>query len=262
MSTRRRTSLSERSALAGIGALVGILVATHAHADDSAEARLRVAYPMSAPSATTFAGIDITQIAIPDLHLATRDDRIPEQGGITLSFADDHGRARAVVRLAVARDAAGARSFVMRVLRGVSGGLAPSALDEVAFADEGGRGDRFVVATRGNVAYVVDALDGTTPANAIAGLVKRAIAPGAPAFPQAKLALPSTIDRADARGTVVGVTATPGAKVHLHASGGYVTHGRTGDVVHPFAVGPIEVTAIVADALGRVTEARASSIAR
>lgn len=273
-STRGRRRPFAAAALACALGVLGALGAPAARADDSAqtaaqtaaqaqaEAHLRALYPMGAPSTSTFAGIELAQIAIPNLHLKTRDDRTPERGGIVLGFADDRGQVRAVVRLAVARDNAAARAFVTSVLRGVSGVLAPSSLDEVAFADEGGKGDRFVVATRGNVAYAIDALDGTTPASAIAAIVKKAIAPGTPAFPQAKLTLPPTIDRADPHGARVTMTMPSGATHHVRASGAYVTHGRTGEVVHPFAAGPIEVTATVVDALARVSELRATSIAR
>lgn len=275
MSTNRRPSRFNRvfvavAAVALLGVFADVVVATPAHADGpananaqaQAEAHLRATYPMGAPSTATFAGVDIAQLALPSLHLKTRDDRTPERGGITLSFADDRGEVHAVVRLAVARDSAGARAFVTNILRGVSGVLSPSALDEVAFADEAGRGDRFVVAARGNVAYAIDALDGTTTASTIAAVVKKTISPGAPAFPQAKLALPASINRADARGVLVTMTMSPGATYRVHATGAYVTHGRGGALVHPFAAGPVEVTAVVVDTLARVTEVRASSTAR
>src|SRR4051794_15503165 len=107
MSTRRPRSHSDgtsavRRSLVAALACIGMAVAAPAYADDSAqlEARLRAAYPMSTPTTTTFAGIDVARVTVPGLRLKTRDDRTPERGGITLSFADDHGQVRAVVRLA------------------------------------------------------------------------------------------------------------------------------------------------------------------
>jgi hypothetical protein len=242
------------------------LAATPAYGDD-ADARLRAAYPMSPPSGATFAGIDTARFvtALPGLHLKTRDDHTPENGGSTLSFADDQGRVRAVVRIAVARDAVGARGFVMTTLRGVSGVLGASASagasDEVAFADEAGRGDHFVVGARGNIAYAIDALDGATPASAIRTLLVKAIVSGAPVFPQAKVTLPA-LDHADPHGAAIGLVAAVSTTHHVHATGAYVTRSRAGEVVHPFAAGPVVVTAIVVDGLARVTETSAAAIAQ
>ncbi len=252
---------------AAIAASVGSAT-SHAIADDAAtaaaEARLRATYPMGALSTSTFAGVDLALIAIPRLHLETRDDRPADRGGITLGFADDHGVVRVVVRVAVARDAVGARAFAQGVLRGVAGVLAPSSLDEVSFADEGGRGEHFVVAARGNVAYVVDAQDGAPPAHAIAALVQKAIVKGTPSFPQAHVTLPPSIDHADRAGAPITVVVPSGATYRVHARGGYVTRGarRAGDLLHAHAAGPVEVTAVVVDSLGRVTEARVAAVAR
>ena len=135
MWTRRLRSISEGAALAATLVLAG----APASADEAAVQRL----VSSAPSKALYAGVAIDKLAIPGLHVRTRDDHAPERGGIMLAFADDQGDVRVVVRLAVAKDAAGARSFAQTIVRGVSGVLDPSAIDEIAFAETA---DRYVVA--------------------------------------------------------------------------------------------------------------------
>ncbi len=246
MSIRRRSSISEAALLVG----VLLFCSAPARADENAIAKLAAA----APSRATYAGVAIDKIAPAGFHLRSRDDRTPERGGIVLSFDDSQGRVRAVVRVAVAADAAGARAFVTRVLRGVSGTVDSSAADEIAFAT----GDEFLVAARGNIAYAIDAAGGG--AGAIADVVKKAIAAGAPSFPRATIALAPTIDRDAA--TRVKVAVPAGATSHLRASGAYISRSQEGPVLHPFAAGNVEVTAIVCDALGRVSETTAKTIAR
>jgi hypothetical protein len=186
----------------------------------------------------------------------TRDDRELDEGGVTLSFADDQDRVRAVVHLAVARDAAGARAFVLRTLRGVAAVLPATGADEVAFGDPK---DRFLVAAHGNIAYVVDAQDGSAAsASSIGAIVKGAVAAGAPVFPRATVSLPATAERS----APVAITTSAGARYRLHASGGYVARGPNGPVIRPFAAGRVEVTAVVSDDLARVTVARAATVAR
>lgn len=227
-----------------------------ARADD---ARLDAAYPMSAPSRATFAGFALDRISVLGLHVRTRDDHTPSRGGITLSFAGDHDDVQVVVRLCVARDATEARAFTRVILRGVSNRLAPSTADEVAFADGNGKGDLFLVATRGNLAYSVSVVGGSTSAAAIAETVKRSIANGPLTFPSARATLPSSMPR---EGTALSLTIPANTTHHVHASGGYVTRSREGLRVRPFGAGPVEVTTIVSDGLGRVTETTATSLAR
>jgi hypothetical protein len=245
MWTRRLRSISEAAALAAV-----LLFARPAPADEASIARLAAA----PASKTVLAGVSIDRIAIPGLHVSTREERAPERGGITLAYADDQNEVRVLVRIAVAQDAAGARAFAERVLRGVSGALDPSTLDETAFA-----GDRLVVAAHGNVAYSVEVLGGATRAADVVEIVKRAFVAGAPTFPRATMTLPPTMQRT---GAPLAVAIPTGATHRLRVTGGYVARDGERHVVHPFDSGTVEVTAIVSDALGRVTEVSTKSVAR
>src|SRR5256885_13836133 len=149
MWTRRLRSISAPGALAWV-----LFMASPAHADGSAPV----------------AGVAIDRVVIPGLHVRTRKDRAPDRGGITLAYADDQNEVRVLVRIAVAPDAAGARAFAERVMRGVSGTPDPN---------------RFVVEQNANVAYAIDVLGGPTNAGDAAPTVKRPFVPGAPTFPRA-----------------------------------------------------------------------------
>jgi hypothetical protein len=249
MWTRRPTSVSELAPLAVLVAAVALaaLAPREAFADPPGAV---------ASSRATFAGVAIDRLAIPGLHLRTRDDHALDRGGIVMSFDDDQGRVSAVVRIAVAADASAARAFAERVLRGVTGTVEPSAIDEWAYAD---KGEGLLVAARGNVAYAVEIVGAGPRASTIAEVVKRAFVAGAPSFPRATIALAPTIDLG---GAPVKVAVPAGATYRLRASGAYVARSRDGATVHPFAAGPVEVTAIVGDGLGRVTEATARATAR
>jgi hypothetical protein len=246
MWTKRLRSISETVALAAV-----LFAASTAQADESAVVRLTAA----APSKTLVAGVTVDRVTIAGLHVKTREDRAPEHGGITLAYADDQNEVRVVVRLAVASDANGARAFAERVMRGVAGTLDASTADEIAFAS----GDGFVVAVHGNVAYAIDVLGGTTNALDVAETMKRAIALGAPSFTRATIVVAPSIERS---GAPIAVSVPAGATYKLRASGAYLSRVRDRAVVHPFEAGAVEVTAIVSDALGRVTETTVKTIAR
>lgn len=253
MSTRRRPSRSDL-ARAAIGlaavALVAAAPAREARADDAS------AYVVPTPMASASAGVRVDRLTPAGLSLHVRDDRAPAEGGVTLSYADAAKRVRVVLRVAVAPDAAGAKAFVERALRGVSGALAPSDADEVAFGDPS---DRLLIAARGNVAYSVEVLEGSlASARAIASNVRRAFVSGAPTFPRATVSLPPTVERS----APIAIAVPPGAHYRLAATGAYVAKGESGPVLRPFAKGPVSVTAIVSDELGRVTEVTATSLAR
>ncbi len=213
------------------------------------------------PSSALSAGVRLDHVAPPGLALHARDDRAAAEGGVTLSFVDGASgagpkRVRVIVRLAVTPDAAGAKAFLERTLRGVSGALSPSDADEVAFVDSS---DRVVVAAHGNVAYTVEVSEGSlASARTIAASVRRAFVAGTPAFPRATVTLPPVVERA----APIAVTVPAGARHRLSATGGYVARGESGPVLRPFAKGPVAVSAIVSDELGRVTEVRATALAR
>lgn len=248
MSTKRLPSLSE--ALVALGCL---LLPASAHAQSAGDAPLRATYPQlaSAPSAAVYAGVALDRVTLPGLHLRSRDDQTLESGGVTLAFADDQENVQTTVQVAVAPDAAGARSFALGYLRGVSGVLDPSAADEIAYADGS---DRTLVAVHGNVAYVVSGPKATSAA----AIVKRAITAGAPSFPVVRVALPTSFEGS----APIGVTTSGGAKYRLRATGAYVARGSDRTSVRAFGPGPVTVIATASDALGRVSEARATAVAR
>ncbi len=227
-------------------------VAAVALAPAVARADGAASYVVPPPSAAVAAGVDLGKIAVPGLKLHVRDDRAPEHGGVALSFADERSRVRVVVRIAVARDGAAARAYVEGALRGVS-----SVLDDVAFADPQ---DRLVVASRGNVAYVVEVLDGSlASASSVVGAVRRAFVSGTPDFPRATVSVPKSFEGS----APVTVTVSRGARYRLSARGAYVARGRDASpVLKAFGRGPVELTAIVADDLGRVTEVTTAATAR
>lgn len=244
--------LQRAIALAALAAAI-VCAPSTARSDD--DARLRAAYPMTATSSVRAAGVDLAKLSLPSLHLSNRDDRAPEHGGTTLSFADDQGQVQLVIRLAVTTDASAARAFAYARLRGITTTLAPSTVDEIAFANDTGS---LVVAAHGNVAYQIDA-QGSLAATDVAKKLAPLFVAGAPSFPRATLTLAPSIART---GAAFAATAPGGASVRFLAKNGYVTKLRGVTTLHPSAAGRVELTAIVADDLGRVTEVSASTIAR
>lgn len=209
---------------------------------------------MTAASTVRAAGLDLAKLSLQGLHLAVRDDRTPEHGGTTLSFADDQGQVQLVIRVAVAADPSAARAFAYARLRAITTTLAPSTVDEVAFANDTGS---LVVAAHGNVAYQIDSQG--LPATEVAKKLAPLFVAGAPSFPRATLTLPPSLSRT---GSVFTVSAPAGTSVRFLAKNGYVTRLRGVSTIHPSSAGRVEVTAIVADDLGRVTETTASAVAQ
>jgi hypothetical protein len=214
---RRPRSISELAALVALAAL----------APREASADPPGAVAPAAPSRAMFAGIALDRLAIPGLHLRTRDDHTLDRGGIVMSFDDDQGRVRAVVRVAVAADASAARAFAERFLRGVSGAVESSAIEEWAYAD---KAEALLVAARGNVAYAVEIVGAGPRASTIAEVVKRAFVTGAPSFPRATIILAPTIDLG---GAPVKIAVPAGATYRLRTARvrrlrGAVARGRDG----------------------------------
>ncbi len=252
----RRVSSFKGVAFAAVLAVCA--ASPRANADDRA---IEALYPMPAAKAPaiTFAGIAAQRLAFSNLRVRGRNDRAPDQGGTTISLADDQSQVAVVVRFVVARDAKEARAFAWEVLRGISQPLSPSTIDEVAFADEGGKGDHVVVAARGNIAYSVSTLRGSFSAAAVAEQVKGAIVAGAPSFPRVRVKLASTIDK---QGTAVAIDVPQGTTYRLRATGAYIARSKEKVEVRPFGPGRVEVTAIATDAFGRVTETTAVATAQ
>lgn len=230
----------------------------------SVEAGFRATYPLApAPISGAFAGLDVAKVSVPGLRLVSRELHAPEEGGLVLSFADLGGEVRAVVKIAVARDATAARKFVDEELHGIQAVLAKAvdpSLGENVWADDAGRGDGTVVGSAANVAFAVhvrrDASSTLPRAGVVASGLRALLVEGAPAFPTATVALPATIPVA---GAAFAVTTSPGADVRLRADGAYVAKGRT---LRPFAAGPVTLVVTVADELGRVAELRFPTTAK
>lgn len=227
------------------------------------EAGFRATYPAPAPISGAFAGLEVAKVSVPGLRLATRELHAPEEGGLVLSFVDLGGEVRAVVKLAVARDAAAARRFVDEELHGIQAVLAKSvdpSLGENVWADDAGRGDGTVVGSAANVAFAVhvrrDATSTLPRAGVVAAGLRALLVEGAPSFPTATVALPSTIPLS---GAPFAVTQGSPGDLRLRAEGAYVAKGRT---LRPFGPGPVTLVVTVADDLGRVAELRFPTTAK
>ena len=268
-----RRSLQTRSLIAAV-LLVGGSVAVAAPSTPSAQAKLdadfRAAYPMTAPPSTTLlAGVELGKLIIPTLRVHAREEHAydgTDDRGIRISYADPAGSVRVLVHLTVAPSAAAARAVVDAELHGVST-LLPAAIDpklgDIAFADDGGKGTNYVIGAHANVAYSVDVVDsapGLPTAAAVSAQLRTLMPAGSPTFPSATVTLPSVVDLK--KGGDVRITVPGGEKFRIRADGAYVAHGAAGPVVRPFAAGPIAVYATVVDDLGRVTVAKAVSVAK
>lgn len=255
MSTRRRNSISERILrFVPVGLAVIAAAVTSApgiaHSDD--DARLRAAYPMTGTSSVRAAGIDLAKLSLSGLKLSVRDDRSAANGGTTMSFVDSQDQVQVVIRFAVATDTAPARAFAYARLRAITTTLAPSTLDELAFTNDTGS---IVVGVHGNVAYQIDAqgsVSGTDVAKALGAL----FVAGTPSFPRASLVMPPSVPK---EGAAFSLTAPTATTTRFLAKNGYVTKLRGVTTLHPSAAGRVEITAIVGDDLGRVTELTGSS---
>jgi hypothetical protein len=264
MSTKPRRFAERVSAWALCALAAGALLATRARSSDKPmEPAFGAAYPHAPVPGGAYAGVALDKLELPGLRLAFRENHAVDEGGVVLSYADQGGEVRAVVKLAVARDAASARRFVDVELHGVQVTL-PRAIDAAfgdhAFADDGGRGSALVVGAKANVAFAVhvdrDASSASRASDVVRGLLALLVE-GAPSFPSVSLALPPRVPVSGARLQVAAAGLTP----QLRADGGYVAHGKAGFTLKPFHAGPVAVIATVVDELGRVTEQRAEALA-
>lgn len=269
MPTRRRPSAELGLGLLAAAALLAMTSSIALAAPSGGlSTAFRAAYPMSAPpTATPLAGIDLASFTLPMLHVSSRTDELPADGGSTLVFADASGRARVLVRFSVTSDPTAARAFLATVLRSVSTTLPPATdatLGDAAYGD-----DAMIAASIANIAYSVRALPigaddngavSVPTAPAIARALRAVMRVGAPVFPTATLTLPATISIAT--GADVIATASGSQTPQLRAEGAYLSAGPKGAVVHPFAAGKIAVVAMVVDELGRIGVARAESVAK
>lgn len=230
------------------------------------DAAFAATYPASArPARSPVAGVELARLVLPGLRLSARSERAAQDGGLVLSFADGEGAVRARIHLAVFASASEAQKEVDAELHGVSTQLLPAAdptLGEPAWADDGGKGTALLIAAQANVAYSVTVLQDLPglSAAAIAGLVRTAMVAGTPRFPAAAVTLPASI--AVRQGEKVRVTVAGDAGYTLRAEGGYIARSATGPVVRPLGPGAVTVQATVVDALGRVTVAAATTVAK
>lgn len=271
MSTRSRPfvrrALSLAVAASALAAFALLAIPRASSSEPALEPELRATYPRTELPAGSLAGIDLDGLVLPGLRLAAREDHAVDDGGVVLSYVDAAGTVRAVITIAVAPDAAAARRFVDVALHGIASPLpaADPSLGDFAFADDGGRGDAIVVGASTNVAFIVRALReggaaGLPSARDVVLALKGRAVEGAPSFPVVDVRLPSVVDAKT--GADLRVTTVAGAKPKLRAEGAYVAHGKGAPRLKPFAPGPVAVIATVADALGRVTEARAIAVAK
>jgi len=266
MSTKQRRFAERVTAIAFVALTAGALFATRASSSAPAlEAEFRATYPRSPVVSGSFAGVALDKLAIPGLRLSAREDHTVDDGGIILSYADLAGEVRAVIKVAVAEDAAAARRFVDVELHGVQITLTKAvdaSFGDHAFADDSGRGAALVVGAAANVAWVVhvDRDVATLPrAGEIVRSLRTLAVEGAPTFPALVLTLPTEVPLAGAGFRVV---APSGLTPQLRAEGAYVAHGKSAPLVRPFGPGPIAVVATAVDDLGRVGAARAEAITR
>jgi hypothetical protein len=210
--------------------------------------------------------VEIGKLAIPGLHLAYRTE---DDGGLVYSWADAQGDVRALVRIDVETDGAGARRFVDHQLHGIARvlpELKDASLADLAYADEGAA--TIVLGTIANVAFDVRTLPDPDPSKtvalpsalSIATSVRSLARVGAPTFPTPTVSIPPLIDAK--MGAPIAVSGATSQKPTLRAEGAYVSAGTGGPVLRPFAPGPVTVTALVVDELGRVGIAKASAVAK
>lgn len=265
MSTRSRrfVSVLALGLLVGAAGLLGRRAVSAPVPGAAGEAAFRAIYPAAAPVSGAFAGVDLSKVAVPGLRLTARDVHSVDEGGISLSYSDLAGEVRAVIKIAVARDAAAALRFVDQELHGIQAILVKAvdpALGDHVFADDAGRGDGTIVGSVANVAYAVhvmrDAASTLPRAAVVASGLRAAVVEGAPSFPTATVALPSTIPLA---GAPFGLTVAPELELRLRAEGGYVAKGR---VLRPFQAGPVTLVVTLTDELGRVSELRFPATAK
>ena len=233
----------------------------------SLDVEFRASYPMTAPpSATSIAGVDLARFSIVGLRKTATDQRAADDGAIVQSWSDLAGHVRVLVHVAVTPDVATARRILDVELHGISRAL-PAAVDpslgDLAWADDTGKGTGLVVATKANVEYSVNVVSpgaGVPSASTVAAQLGALMVVGAPTFPAVTLSLPSTVDAK--KGGDVRISVPSGLAYQVHAEGAYMAHGSAWPIVRPFAPGPVTVYATIVDELGRVTVAKAMTVAK
>jgi hypothetical protein len=268
MPTRKRPfSKASKALFGGALLLAGIAVASPLLSSPSkGDDPVKTGYSMTTPpSGTQLAGVELASIVIPALTLS---EKIEDDGGLVLSYQSAHGEIRAVVRIAVGKDADEARKFVDHQLHGIARILPKAgdpALGDVAFSDDG-VGKAIVVAAIANVAYDVRVIENTNDptvvpdATTIAKIVRASMRAGAPVFPAPVVSLPAEISVKDGGDVTIG--GVPGQLPKLRAENAYVAKGPKGPLLRPFGAGTVTVTAVVVDELGRIGTAKATSIAK
>jgi hypothetical protein len=267
MPTRKRPFSKAGHVVAAVALLAaGVAVASPLFSSPSkGDDPVKTGYSLTAPPSTTaLAGVDLASFVIPGLTLS---EKVEDDGGLVLTYVSGHGEVRAVVRLAVSKDAVDARAFMEHQLHGIAR-ILPKASDpafgDLAYADDGA--ETIVVATIANVAYDVrtipNANDPTVVPNAttIAKILRASMRPGVPSFPTPSVALPAEISAKD--GGEITVSGVSGQMPKLRAENAYVAKGPKGPLVRPFGPGAVTVTAVIVDELGRVGTAKASTIAK
>lgn len=230
----------------------GVVLYGRAQSSVPAETDFRRTYPTTPPISGSFAGVALDKLVFPGLTLRDREDNTVSDGGIQLAYAPGN-EVGLVLRVAVAPTTQAARAWVDVELHGVQTILAPApAYGDYAFGD----GESLIVSALGNVAYSIRAnrdLAGVPRASDVASIVRANVVAGSPSYPSVSVTLPNEV-----RGTG-DITVISAFTPKLRAEGGYVAVGPR---LKPFGPGPVAVIAEVTDDLGRVSLARATSIAR
>lgn len=238
---------------AGLALAGAMLFGSRASSSTPADTEFRASYPRTPLVSGSFAGVAIDKLVFPGLTLKEREDYTVEEGGINLAYASGN-EVGLVVRIAVAPNSAAARAFVDVELHAVQTVL-PSApaYGDYAFGD----GESLIIGALGNVAWSVRAnrsLAGVPRASDVMTLLQASTVPGAPVYPTVAVSLPSEVQVGGA-----DITVTSALTPRLRAEGAYVASGPR---LRPFGPGAVAVVAQVVDSLGRVSVARATSIAR
>lgn len=238
---------------AGLCVACGLFFGSRASSSTPADTEFRASYPRTPIVSGSFAGVAIDKLVFPGLTLKEREDYTVEEGGISLAYAAGN-EVGLVVRIAVAPTSAAARAYVDVELHAVQRVLpAAPAYGDYAFGD----GDSLLIGALGNVAWSVRVnreLAGIPRAADVMAVLRANTIPGAPTYPTVAVSLPSEVQLGGA-----SITVTSSLTPRLRAEGAYVASGPK---LRPFGPGPVAVIAQVVDDLGRVSTARATSIAR
>ena len=229
-------------------------------ASEESELRERYGFAQWSPPGEVRSGVVMSRLSVPGLSLRARTDRTAFDGGITLSFGTT-SRTTVLVRLAIAPDAASARSILLSYLRGVQASMVPLRDRhgaDVAFGDSAG-GEESTAAAFGNIAlWVARTSDAgaETPSTAVVLTTLRA-ALGPPGTPT--LVTPSLSARAlpgGARVFHIDISGGPFDHVEARVRGGHLHSAArpSGLDVVANARGAVDVHLIATDAFGRSAE--------